>query len=52
VRIAQTEGLLLRRFNTLDLAPMLCIFGDADVIRFGDDMQSSEWVQQWLLLSV
>lgn len=48
----QTERLALRHFSVLDLEPMLCIFGDAEVMRFGDGVQTSAWVQQWLLRCV
>lgn len=43
-----TERLLLRPFHILDCAPMERIFGDADVMRFGDGVQTQAWVQAWL----
>jgi len=47
-RVATTERLTLRHFHILDLAPMVQVFGDPEVMRFGDGMQSKEWVQAWL----
>jgi len=43
-----TERLLLRHFHILDAEPMDHIFGDPEVMRFGDGVQSREWVQAWL----
>src|SRR5215207_4565403 len=43
-----TERLLLRHFHILDAEPMHRIFGDPEVMRFGDGVQSREWVQAWL----
>jgi [ribosomal protein S5]-alanine N-acetyltransferase len=43
-----TERLLLRHFHILDAEPMDHIFGDPEVMRFGDGVQSWEWVQAWL----
>lgn len=45
----QTERLLLRHFHILDVESMLPIFGDAEVMRFGDGVQTKEWVQHWLM---
>lgn len=47
--IAQTERLLLRHFHILDREPLSRIFGDADVMRFGDGVQTQEWVDRWLI---
>ena len=46
--IAATERLTLRHFHISDLEPMLQVFGDPEVMRFGDGAQSKEWVQAWL----
>jgi RimJ/RimL family protein N-acetyltransferase len=43
-----TERLVLRHFQIIDLEPMYRIFGDADVMRFGDGIQTKEWVRTWL----
>jgi RimJ/RimL family protein N-acetyltransferase len=32
----------------MDLEPMYRIFGDADVMQFGDGVQTKEWVNAWL----
>ena len=46
--IATTERLTLRHFHILDLEPMLQVFGDPEVMRFGNGVQTKEWVQVWL----
>lgn len=43
-----TERLFLRHFHMLDSEPMYSIFGDAEVMRFGDGIQTKDWVQVWL----
>lgn len=43
-----TERLLIRHFNMLDLEPMYRVFGDADVMLYGDGAQTKEWVRTWL----
>jgi hypothetical protein len=46
--ILTTERLLLRHFHILDSGPMFHVFGDAEVMRFSDGVQTKEWVQAWL----
>lgn len=46
--IATTNRLTLRHFHILDAEPMYQIFGNPDVMRFGDGIQTKEWVQGWL----
>ena len=46
--ILATEQLSLRHFHILDVEPMVQVFGDPEVMRFGDGAQTSEWVQAWL----
>lgn len=46
--IAATERLALRHFHILDVDPMVQVFGDPEVMRFGDGAQSKEWVQAWI----
>src|SRR5215470_10685243 len=46
--IVQTERLILRHFHMLDLEAMNHVFGDAEVMRFGPGMQTSQWVRNWL----
>ena len=43
-----TERLFLRHFHILDGEAMLHVFGDAEVMRFGDGVQTREWVEDWL----
>jgi RimJ/RimL family protein N-acetyltransferase len=43
-----TERLLLRQFTAHDHKPLMNVFGDEQVMRFGDGVQSAEWVQTWL----
>jgi RimJ/RimL family protein N-acetyltransferase len=47
--IAQTERLFLRHFHIFDHESMLSIFGDSEVMRFGDGVQTKEWVRHWLM---
>lgn len=44
-----TGRLTLRPFHILDAEPMYRVFGDEEVMRFGDGVQTSEWVHAWLL---
>jgi len=44
----KTERLFLRHFHILDAGPIFRVFGDEEVMRFGDGMQTKEWVQAWL----
>jgi RimJ/RimL family protein N-acetyltransferase len=46
--IAATERLILRHFHVLDAEAMYQVFGDPEVMRFGDGVQTTEWVQHWL----
>lgn len=46
--VLETERLFLRHFHILDSKPMYSVFGDADVMRFGDGAQTEEWVRSWL----
>jgi len=43
-----TERLLLRQFHILDAEPIYRVFGDPEVMRFGDGVQTKDWVQSWL----
>lgn len=47
--IVQTERLFLRHFHILDHEPMFRIFGDSEVMRFGEGVQTKEWVKRWLM---
>ena len=46
--LLQTERLVLRHFHILDGEPMMQIFGDPEVMRFGDGVQTREWVDHWI----
>ena len=43
-----TERLILRHFNMPDSTPLQRIFGDEEVMRFGDGVQTQAWVESWL----
>lgn len=43
-----TERLFLRHFHILDAEPMYRVFGDPEVMLFGDGVQTKEWVRNWL----
>jgi ribosomal-protein-alanine N-acetyltransferase len=46
--ITTTERLVLRHFHILDADAMYEVFGDPEVMRFGDGVQTREWVDAWL----
>ena len=46
--ILTTERLGLRQVHMLDHEPMYRIFGDATVMRFGDGVQTRQWVGNWI----
>jgi ribosomal-protein-alanine N-acetyltransferase len=46
--IVQTKRLTLRNLQLTDGNPMMDIFGDAEVMRFGDGVHTREWVDSWL----
>jgi RimJ/RimL family protein N-acetyltransferase len=46
--IVKTERLILRYFEPIDSEAMMDVFGDAEVMRFGDGVQTREWVEAWL----
>ena len=46
--IVKTERLILRYFEPIDSQAMMDVFGDAEVMRFGDGVQTREWVEAWL----
>lgn len=43
-----TERLFLRQFHVLDADSLVHIFGDPEVMRFGDGVQTKEWIQAWI----
>lgn len=46
--IAMTERLALRHFHIMDAEPMYQVFGDPEVMHYGDGVQTTEWVDTWL----
>jgi ribosomal-protein-alanine N-acetyltransferase len=46
--IAETARLALRHFDLTDCEALMHVFGDADVMHFGDGVQTREWVNAWL----
>ena len=46
--IVETDRLVIRLFSLSDAGAMHSIFGDPEVMRFGDGVQTVEWVQEWL----
>ena len=47
--ILTTQRLLLRQFHITDTEPLYKVFGDVEVMRFGDGAQTKEWVHNWIL---
>lgn len=44
-----TQRLILRPLHSLDVEPLHTrIFSDPEVMRFGDGVQTEEWVRNWL----
>lgn len=46
--VVKTRRLCLRRFELSDIRALTTLFGDPEVMRFGDGAQSPEWVRDWL----
>ena len=46
--IAETERLFLRHFHVVDGDALDRVFGDAEVMRYGNGVQTPEWVRKWL----
>jgi RimJ/RimL family protein N-acetyltransferase len=44
----ETDRLVLRQFRLSDADAMNRVFGDPEVMFFGDAVQTTAWVQQWL----
>jgi RimJ/RimL family protein N-acetyltransferase len=45
-----TERLELRRFRRSDAESLNNVFGDSEVMRFGDGVQNAKWIDEWLSL--
>ena len=43
-----TERLSLRHFHILDGEAIMPVFGDPEVMRFGNGVQTREWVHEWI----
>ena len=43
-----TVRLFLRHFHLLDEKAMYPVFGDPEVMKYGDGVQTKEWVHNWL----
>ena len=46
--IAETSRLMLRQFYFEDVEAMNAVFGDAEVMRYGEGVQSPQWVRSWI----
>src|SRR4051812_45475000 len=46
--IARTSRLILRQFCPDDAEAMASIFGDAEVMRYGDGVRPLQWVRSWI----
>lgn len=50
--VASTKRTVLRRFSEADVDPMIAVFGDPDVMQFGDGPQSVDWIRRWIEQSI
>ena len=46
--VVETERLVVRQFQMSDVAAMNAVFGDPEVMRYGDGVESGQWVRDWL----
>ena len=46
--IVETDRLDVRQFRLSDAEAMNRVFGDPEVMRFGDGVQTRQWVQDWI----
>jgi ribosomal-protein-alanine N-acetyltransferase len=44
----ETERLILRPLEMQDAAALTAVFGDPEVMRFGDGLQTEDWVRTWI----
>lgn len=47
--VTETPRLSFRQFSAADSRPLMDVFGDAAVMRYGDGVQTPAWVKDWLL---
>jgi RimJ/RimL family protein N-acetyltransferase len=50
--LLRTERLSLRHFVPQDRDALMDVFGDVEVMRFGDGVQTKAWVEEWLRLCI
>ena len=46
--VLKTERLILRQLRPSDDNALMGVFGDPEVMRFGDGIQTIEWVRDWI----
>ena len=46
--VTETERLIIRRLRPDDRDALMAVFGDPEVMRFGDGVQSATWVTNWI----
>ena len=46
--VFRTQRLSFRAFRTEDSAALLDVFGDAEVMRYGDGVRSPAWIEHWI----
>lgn len=47
--VTETPCLILRQFEKKDSALLMDVFGDKEVMRYSDGVQTLEWVKSWIL---
>ncbi len=50
--VAKSDRLILRHFVDGDATSLTSVFGDADVMQFGDGPQSLGWIQSWIARTI
>lgn len=46
--VLRTARLAMRPFRADDVDPLQAVFGDAEVMRFGEGAQDRAWIERWL----
>jgi RimJ/RimL family protein N-acetyltransferase len=46
--LLRTERLTVRQLALSDADALMSVFGDVEVMRFGDGIQTKEWVEGWI----
>jgi RimJ/RimL family protein N-acetyltransferase len=52
MNISETKRQVLRQFEFSDAKALYSVFGDHEVMYFGDGVQSKEWILDWLRSSI